>query len=66
MAAIGAGWIDGAWTEAGWVTSGDGAWEQDAADPAVFPDGALLRRRSGGVARYLKLAVFIFLTLGVM
>lgn len=33
--AIGAGWADGAWTDAGWITTGDGAWNQTADAPAV-------------------------------
>lgn len=31
MAAIGTGWVDGAWTEAGWVRAGGPAWAGGAA-----------------------------------
>ena len=39
MAAIGTGWVDGAWVQAAWVTTGDGAWVQT--DPEETGDGKL-------------------------
>ncbi len=38
MAAIGAGWVDGAWIEAGWVTE---AWAQSSDPPAVSGSSAM-------------------------
>lgn len=42
MASIGAGWVDGAFIQAGWVTAGNGAWAQTSAAATDPEDGLIL------------------------